>query len=96
MGKKYLVGYVGVMGQQEGIQYLIEAARHIVYDLHRTNIHFTLVGGGPSLEDFKHMAAEKKTRRLYNLHRTRPGTDLAGSSQYAGYLRQSRRGQPHE
>jgi len=59
-GKKYLVGYVGVMGQQEGIQYLIEAVRHIVYDLKRTSIHFTLVGGGPSLEDFKALATEKK------------------------------------
>ena len=29
-GRKYLVGYVGVMGSQEGIQYLLEAARHIV------------------------------------------------------------------
>ena len=60
MGKKFLIGYVGVMGQQEGIQYLIEAARHIVYNLGRTNIHFTLVGGGPSLEDFKVLAAKKK------------------------------------
>jgi glycosyltransferase involved in cell wall biosynthesis len=59
MGKRYLVGYVGVMGQQEGIQYLIEAARRIVYDLKRTDIHFTLVGGGPSLEDFKALTTEK-------------------------------------
>jgi glycosyltransferase involved in cell wall biosynthesis len=59
-GKKFLVGYVGVMGQQEGIQYLIEAARHIVYDLGRTNIHFTLVGGGPALADFQRLAREKK------------------------------------
>jgi len=59
-GKRYLVGYVGVMGQQEGIQYLIEAARHIVYDLKRNDIHFTLVGGGPSLEDFKDLADKKR------------------------------------
>jgi glycosyltransferase involved in cell wall biosynthesis len=60
MGKQYLVGYVGVMGRQEGLQYLIEAARHIVYDLNRKDIHFTLVGGGPSLEDFKALTVEKK------------------------------------
>ena len=59
-GKKFLVGYVGVMGQQEGIQYLIEAARHIVYDLKRTDIHFTLVGGGPCLEDFKDLATQQR------------------------------------
>ena len=53
MGKPFLVGYVGVMGQQEGIQYLIEAARIIVYDRKRDDIHFTLVGGGPSLVDLQ-------------------------------------------
>ncbi|MDX2028055.1 MAG: glycosyltransferase family 4 protein [Alphaproteobacteria bacterium] len=58
-GKQFLVGYVGVMGQQEGIQYLIEAVRHIVYDRKRTDIHFTLVGGGPSLEFYKQLAKEK-------------------------------------
>ncbi|MDE1900766.1 MAG: glycosyltransferase family 4 protein [Alphaproteobacteria bacterium] len=59
-GKPFLVGYVGVMGQQEGIQYLIEAARHIVYDLGRRDIHFTLVGGGPSLHDFMRMTEDKQ------------------------------------
>jgi hypothetical protein len=29
-GRKYLVGYVGVMGKQEGIDLLLQAARHIV------------------------------------------------------------------
>jgi glycosyltransferase involved in cell wall biosynthesis len=29
-GRRHLVGYVGVMGKQEGIEYLLEAARHIV------------------------------------------------------------------
>src|SRR5439155_19204913 len=31
-GRRYLVGYVGVMGRQEGISYLLEAVRHIVSD----------------------------------------------------------------
>jgi glycosyltransferase involved in cell wall biosynthesis len=55
-GRAYLVGYVGVMGQQEGIQYLIEAARIIVQDYKRTDIQFALVGGGPALEDLKKLA----------------------------------------
>ena len=48
-GRQFLVGYVGVMGDQEGIDLLLEAARHIVYDLGREDIQFALVGGGPSL-----------------------------------------------
>jgi glycosyltransferase involved in cell wall biosynthesis len=57
-GRHYLVGYVGVMGAQEGIQYLLEAARHIIRDLGRTDIQFGLVGGGPELEHLKALAAE--------------------------------------
>jgi glycosyltransferase involved in cell wall biosynthesis len=57
-GRQYLVGYVGVMGAQEGIQYLLEAARHIIRDLGRTDIQFGLVGGGPELEHLKALAAE--------------------------------------
>lgn len=57
-GRKYLVGYVGVMGKQEGIDYLLRAAKHIVFDLKRTDVHFGLVGGGTSLEDMKEYARE--------------------------------------
>lgn len=59
-GKKYLVGYVGEIGEHEGVQHLIEAARHIVHDLKRTDIHFALVGSGPLLADFKNLASEKQ------------------------------------
>jgi glycosyltransferase involved in cell wall biosynthesis len=48
-GCRYLVGYVGVMGRQEGISYLLEAARHIISDRGRTDIQFVLVGSGPEL-----------------------------------------------
>lgn len=54
--RRYLVGYVGVMGKQEGIDYLLRAVQHIVRDLHRTDIHFGLVGGGTELEEMKNYA----------------------------------------
>src|SRR5207237_9458314 len=57
-GRKYLVGYVGVMGRQEGIDYLLRAAAHIVHKLRRTDVHFGLVGGGTSLEEVKALARE--------------------------------------
>ncbi len=52
-GRKYLVGYVGVMGKQEGIDLLLRAVRHIVVDLERNDVHFGLVGGGTELESLK-------------------------------------------
>ncbi len=51
-GRKHLVGYVGVMGDQEGIDLLLEAARIIVHDMQR-DVQFCLVGGGPALAALK-------------------------------------------
>lgn len=55
-GRKYLVGYVGVMGRQEGIDYLLHAVRHIVHGLGRKDVHFGLVGGGTSMPAMKALA----------------------------------------
>jgi glycosyltransferase involved in cell wall biosynthesis len=57
-GRKYLVGYVGVMGRQEGIDYLLKAAQIIVFEMGRKDIQFGLVGGGTSLEEMKSYANE--------------------------------------
>jgi glycosyltransferase involved in cell wall biosynthesis len=57
-GKRYLVGYVGVMGRQEGIDLLLQAVRHLVHKLKRTDIHFGLVGGGTSLQEMQNLARE--------------------------------------
>ncbi|HWB46457.1 MAG TPA: glycosyltransferase family 4 protein [Hyphomicrobiaceae bacterium] len=55
-GRDFLVGYVGVMGEQEGIDLLLESAAHVVQTLGRRDIQFCLVGGGPSLVDLKAQA----------------------------------------
>jgi glycosyltransferase involved in cell wall biosynthesis len=57
-GRAYLVGYVGVMGAQEGIDLLLQAARYLIQTLGRTDVQFGLVGGGTSLEQMKQMAAD--------------------------------------
>ena len=57
-GKRYLVGYVGVMGRQEGIDYLLHAVAHIVHNLGRRDVHFGLVGGGTSLQEMQDLARE--------------------------------------
>lgn len=57
-GRRYLVGYVGVMGKQEGIDYLLRAAKHIIFDMGRSDVHFGLVGGGTSLDEMQAYAQE--------------------------------------
>lgn len=52
-GRKFLVGYVGVMGTQEGIDLLLQAVDHVVHKMGRQDVQFCLAGGGPSLADLK-------------------------------------------
>lgn len=57
-GRDYLIGYVGVMGDQEGIDLLLEAVSELVHVRGRDDIQIILVGGGPALEHLKKMAAD--------------------------------------
>ena len=46
-GRKHLVGYIGVMGNADGVDYLVRAAEHIVKTRHRRDVQFLLMGSGP-------------------------------------------------
>lgn len=56
-GRQYMVGYLGVIGKQEGIPYLLEAARYIREELKRDDICYGIVGGGTSLQELKTLSA---------------------------------------
>src|SRR6185437_13950480 len=57
-GRRHLVVYVGVMGRQEGLDYLLRAVSHVVHQMNRHDVQFGLVGGGTSLEEMKALARE--------------------------------------
>ncbi len=57
-GRRYLVGYVGTMGEQEGIDYLLRAVRILVHDLERHDFSFTIIGGGPAVEGLRRLSRE--------------------------------------
>lgn len=75
-GRRHLVGYVGVMGKQEGIDYLLRAARHIVHDMGRKDVHFGLVGGGTSLADMQALATELNVAEHVTFTGRVPDADL--------------------
>ncbi len=58
--KKYLVGYVGVMGRQDGVDYLLRAIHYIVYRKKRKDIYFILIGKGPEWQSLKRYCSELK------------------------------------
>jgi len=75
-GRRFLVGYVGVMGDQEGIDLLIDAVEHIVRMKGREDIQFCLVGGGPSLAKLQALVAERRLTDFIHFTGRAPDQDL--------------------
>jgi glycosyltransferase involved in cell wall biosynthesis len=53
-GRSYLIGYLGVIGEQEGLDLLLQSAK-IISDK-RQDVQFAIVGGGTELEKIRAMA----------------------------------------
>jgi glycosyltransferase involved in cell wall biosynthesis len=58
-GRAFVVGYVGVIGSQEGLDLLMDAVRHVV-DKMRTDVQFVIVGDGPALGEIQTLARTLK------------------------------------
>jgi glycosyltransferase involved in cell wall biosynthesis len=57
-GKRFLVGYVGTMSVQDGLDILLDVA-HDIKKRGRKDVHFTCVGGGPGLVGLRQMMKDK-------------------------------------
>jgi glycosyltransferase involved in cell wall biosynthesis len=62
-GFKYLVGYVGIIAQQEGIENLLHVIDYIVNVKKRNDIKFIIVGRGPHLEAVIKMSQDLKLEK---------------------------------
>ena len=60
-GRRFVVGYVGVIGKQEGLDLLLDSVEHLVKVRKRDDIQFVICGGGSELEAIK---AETVARSL--------------------------------
>ena len=74
-GARYLVGYVGTMSAQEGLDILLDVAGH-VKKLGRQDIHFTCVGGGPGLAELKRLTRDKQLEEMVNFTGRVPDAEL--------------------
>ncbi|HEX3744900.1 MAG TPA: glycosyltransferase [Bryobacteraceae bacterium] len=74
-GKKYLVGYVGTMGNQDGLDILIDVALHIK-NSGRSDVHFTCVGSGPALAELRELVQRKDLSGIMNFTGRIPDKDL--------------------
>jgi glycosyltransferase involved in cell wall biosynthesis len=57
-GRQHLVGFVGVIGDQEGIDLLLASVQHLVREMGRIDIQFVLVGDGPSRKRMEALSIE--------------------------------------
>ncbi len=58
-GRRYVVGYVGIMGAQDGVDLLIEGMAHLVNTQGRRDTQCVIVGSGTELERLKGMVAAR-------------------------------------
>ncbi len=62
-GRTFMVAYVGMIGEQDGLDLLVEAAVHIQQNRKRDDIQFVVIGDGPDLNrivDFSKSAGVDK------------------------------------
>jgi glycosyltransferase involved in cell wall biosynthesis len=64
-GRPFLVGYVGTMSIQEGLDILLDVAQYIK-NMGRNDIHFTCIGGGPGLPTLRQMVVDKNLQDTVN------------------------------
>jgi glycosyltransferase involved in cell wall biosynthesis len=68
---KHLIGYIGIMGAQDGVETLVRAMAEIRHVRQRDDINCIIIGDGPELARLKEIAAS---------------LDLGHSLQFTGYL----------
>ena len=57
-GRKHLVGYVGIMGAQDGVDLLIKAMGELVHGAGRRDVQCAIVGSGTELPALKRLAED--------------------------------------
>ncbi|WP_103336410.1 glycosyltransferase family 4 protein [Pseudotabrizicola formosa] len=75
-GAATVMGYVGVIGQQEGMDLLVQAAEHLIRKLDKRDVHFVIVGFGPTLEEVKADVAGRGLERYFTFTGALFGDDM--------------------
>lgn len=74
-GKTYLVGYVGNMSIQEGLDILLDVAKHL-RSIGRNDVQFVCVGGGTGLAQLKEIATRENLNGMVEFTGRVSDTDL--------------------
>jgi len=75
MGKNILV-YIGFMGPQDGVDYLLRSIHYLVNDLHRKDFYCVIIGRGDAVEDLKKLRNDLKLNDFVRFTGRIPREDL--------------------
>ena len=78
-GRKTLLGYVGIMGAQDGVDLLVAAMADIVHVQGRTDVQCAVVGSGTELEGLKKLARTLNVEDYVTFTGFRSGDQLLAS-----------------
>ncbi|MGP0104185.1 glycosyltransferase [Rhodoblastus sp.] len=57
-GKRFVLGYLGIIGDQDGLDFLVRAVAHLIRDFGFADFHALVVGDGPALGSARALAEE--------------------------------------
>jgi len=58
-GRRTLIGFVGEMGCQDGVDYLLRSLVHLIREFHHDDWHCVLIGGGDAVPELKRLAIDQ-------------------------------------
>ena len=71
-----MLGYLGVIGQQDGVDYLIRSLEYIVKELGITDIHAVIMGSGSAVPSLKKLTAKLELEQYISFTGSIPYNDL--------------------
>jgi glycosyltransferase involved in cell wall biosynthesis len=60
----YMAVYLGIMGKQDGVDRIVQAARHLLYDQQRSDVLFVMIGKGECWKELQVLSHELKVDQI--------------------------------
>ena len=68
MGRRYLLVYIGIMGQQDGVENALYALHHLVHQRGRQEVALALLGDGSQIEALRALARQLRLDEFVHFH----------------------------
>jgi glycosyltransferase involved in cell wall biosynthesis len=73
---KTILGYLGALNPQDGVDYLLRSIRYLAYEIGRKDFYCVIIGRGDALKDLKKLAHELEIEEFVRLTGYIPDEDM--------------------